>query len=56
MSKLRIMMAFLLLASTGCASERLYVKVIDDEGCPVANAMVKVGFSTRDSSAMLGCS
>ena len=46
MSKLRIMTAFLLLASTGCASERLYVKVVDDEGHPVANAAVKVGFST----------
>ena len=36
----------LLLTSLGCASERLYVKVVDDEGNPVTNAIVKVGFST----------
>ena len=33
----------LLLGNFGCASEKLYVKVVDDEGCPVANAVVKVG-------------
>ena len=32
MSNSRIMVAFLLLANLGCASERLYVKVVDDEG------------------------
>lgn len=52
MNKLSVVMSFLMLASTGCASECLYVKVIDDEGCPVANAMVKVGFST--SNALFG--
>ena len=36
----------LLLANAGCASERLYVKVIDDEGNPVTNATVHVGFSS----------
>jgi len=52
MNKLRVVLSSVILASTGCASERLYVKVIDDEGCPVANAMVKVGFST--SHALFG--
>ncbi|MBR5550274.1 MAG: hypothetical protein IKU71_11190 [Kiritimatiellae bacterium] len=52
MSKFKIMTAFLLLANLGCASERLYVKVVDDEGSPVANAVVKVGFS--DSHVLLG--
>ena len=46
MSKCRIMMTSLLLANLGCASERLYVKVVDDEGCPVSNATVHVGFSS----------
>lgn len=46
MSKCRIMITFLFLAHAGCAGERLYVKVVDDEGNPVANAAVKVGFST----------
>ena len=38
----------LLLSIThiGCASERLYVKVVDDEGVPVSNATVNVGFSS----------
>ena len=36
----------LLLANAGCASERLYVKVVDDEGNPVTNGIVHVGFST----------
>ena len=35
-----------LLANVGCASERLYVKVIDDEGNPVSNATVHVGFTS----------
>ena len=52
MNKLRVLLSSVILASTGCASERLYVKVIDDEGWPVANAMVKVGFST--SHALFG--
>ena len=46
MSKCRIMMTTLLLANLGCASERLYVKVVDDEGNPVTNGIVHVGFST----------
>ena len=46
MNKLKVVLLLVILASTGRASERLYVKVIDDEGCPVANALVKVGFST----------
>ncbi|MBQ3340900.1 MAG: hypothetical protein IJG84_03315 [Kiritimatiellae bacterium] len=36
----------LLLTNAGCASERLYVKVVDDEGNPVTNGVVHVGFST----------
>ena len=52
MNKLRVVLSSVILASTGCASERLCVKVIDDEGCPVANAMVKVDFST--SRALFG--
>ena len=31
---------------SGCATERLHVKVVDDEGAPVSNAVVKIGFST----------
>ena len=46
MSKCRITAAFLLLVIYGCASERLYVKVVDDEGAPVSNATVNVGFSS----------
>lgn len=39
------MIVFLLLANLGCASERLYVNVVDDEGVPVSNATVNVDFS-----------
>lgn len=46
MSKFRTMLTFLLLGNLGCASERLYVKVVDDEGNPVTNGVVHVGFST----------
>ena len=46
MSKCRIMLTFLFLAHAGCAGERLYVKVVDDEGIPVSNATVNVGFSS----------
>ena len=46
MSKCRIMMISLLLANLGCASERLRVKVMDNEGRPVTNAVVKVAFPT----------
>ena len=48
MNKLKITLSLLALASTGCASERLYVKVVDDEGNPVANAAVKIGFSNSN--------
>jgi len=43
MNKNLIAMACLLMANCGCASERLYVKVIDDDGRPVTNAVVTVG-------------
>ena len=46
MCKYRIMVAFLLLANLGCASERLYVKVVDGDGNPVTNGIVRVGVST----------
>ena len=36
----------LLLANSGCASERLYVTVVDDIGNPVSNAVVNVSFSS----------
>ena len=37
------MLTFLLLGNLGCASERLHVKVVDDDGNPVSNAVVEVG-------------
>ena len=43
MNKHMFLTISLLLGNFGCASEKLYVKVVDDEGCPVANAVVKVG-------------
>ena len=46
MSKFRIMLTFLLLVNLGCASERLYVKVVDGVGNPVTNGIVRVGVST----------
>lgn len=52
MSKCRIMITFLFLAHAGCAGERLYVKVIDDEGRPVPSATVNVDFTS--SHVMLG--
>lgn len=52
MSNSRIMVAFLLLANVGCASERLYVKVVDEEGRPVSNATVNVDFTS--SHVVLG--
>ena len=39
-------MFFLLLGNVGCASESLYVKVVDDEGRPVSNATVNVDFTS----------
>ena len=38
-----IAVAFLLVANCGCASERLYVQVMDGDGCPVKNAVITVG-------------
>ncbi len=52
MSKCRIMITFLFLAHAGCAGERLYVKVVDDEGHPVPSATVNVGFTS--SRVVLG--
>ena len=46
MNRNHVVMSFLLLANVGCASERLYVKVTDNEGLPVSNATIRVGFST----------
>ena len=36
------------MALSGCASERLYVTVVDEEDNPVSNAVVYVGFSTSN--------
>lgn len=44
--------AILLVACTGCASERLYVRVIDYEGHPVTSATVNVDFTS--SRVVLG--
>ena len=46
MNKIYVTMVLLVLANAGCASERLYVNVVDGEGVPVTNANVHVGFST----------
>ena len=46
MNKYLIMAFVISLACTGCASERLYVKVIDHEGNPISNATVHVGFTS----------
>ena len=46
MSVLKTMLTFLLLDNLGCASERLYVKVVDGDGNPVTNGIVRVGVST----------
>ncbi len=42
MNKPLIVSAIILVANSGCASERLYVKVIDELGRPVTNAVVAV--------------
>ena len=44
MNRLYLIIAALLFANAGCASERLCVSVTDDEGRPVTNATVHVGF------------
>ena len=41
-----VMLWVLIHALAGCATERLYVKVLDNEGNPVTNGIVRVGFST----------
>lgn len=41
-----VMLWALTHALAGCATERLYVRVLDDEGNPVTNGIVRVGFST----------
>ena len=46
MNKSYLVISLFILANFGCASERLYVKVVDNEGNPVTNATVRVGFST----------
>lgn len=46
MNKGYVAISLLMLANLGCASERLYVMVVDNEGNPVSNATVKVGFSS----------
>ena len=44
MNRYCLTIAALLFANAGCASERLCVSVTDDEGRPVTNATVYVGF------------
>ena len=44
--KLAMFLTALMVALTGCATERLDVKVTDDEGRPVTNAILRVSFST----------
>ena len=46
MKKALIAVLLLSITHVGCASERLHVKVIDEEGLPVSNATVTVGFSS----------
>ena len=46
MKKNLIAVVLLSITHVGCASERLHVKVIDEEGFPVSNATVTVGFSS----------
>ncbi len=41
-----LVIAALLFAGPGCASERLYVRVVDDDGHPVSNATVNVDFTS----------
>ena len=48
MRKNIVMASFFSLAQIGCASERLYVNVTDDEGRPVTNAIVRVGYTVNN--------
>ena len=43
---LKFSLVFAAIAFAGCASERLYVNVIDNEGNPILNATVHVGFTS----------
>ena len=45
MKRCLVIMA-LTLSNVGCASERLHVKVVDDDGIPVSNAVVNVSFTS----------
>ncbi len=47
MNKFLTSISLLLMANAGCASERLYVKVVGDDGNPVTNAVVAVGVPPR---------
>ena len=46
MNKNCITILVVLVTNIGCASEKLHVKVMDNEGRPVTNAVVKVAFPT----------
>lgn len=46
MSKGHVVLLALLLSNVGYASERLFIKVVDEEGEPVSNATVAVGFTS----------
>ena len=46
MTKHPLLLMLMLFVHAGCASERLYVKVIDGDGSPVSNATVNVGFTS----------
>ena len=46
MNRLGILCVALSFAAEGCASERLYVQVTDNEGIPVSDVMVSVGFTS----------
>lgn len=48
MNRLVLAMAVASCALTGCATEKLTVTVTDNEGMPVSNARVRVGYSTSN--------
>lgn len=48
MTKEFILIALVLFVNAGCASERLYVQVTENDGRPISNAVVRVGFSTSN--------
>jgi hypothetical protein len=47
-NKFYFLAIFLFVINAGCASERLYVRVVDNDGKPVSNAVVRVGYSTSN--------